>query len=253
MTTDDVVLNRITSDDVWSWLAAGWVDLKRGAPYSIAYGVVFVAGGFAITWGLVQVGLSAMIPMAAGGFALVAPLLAIGLYEISRRLEEGEPLSWRSSFFVRTRSPSEVAMIGFVLLALFLIWSRAAQILYALFTSEEQHQLGQFLAFALGTPSGLAMTAIGSAIGGVIALIVFAVSAISLPLVMRREVDAVSAVAMSIRAVRQQPGPMLLWGWLIAVITGAGIVTGFLGLVIAFPLLGHATWHAYRSLVPRAT
>lgn len=247
-----VELKDISSDDVWSWLAGGWSDMKRASPYSYAVGLAFVLIGLGLTYGLYRIGWWPMIPMAAGGFALLAPLFAVGLYELSRRLETGEPLSWDAAFFARTAAPGQVAMVGFVLLAIFLIWARAAQLIYALATVDDYTPFNEFLGSILTTPNGLAMLFVGTLVGAALAFAAFAVSAVSLPLVMRRDVDAVTAIATSVQVVRKHPGPMLLWAWLIAVITAFGVATAFVGLVFAFPLLGHATWRAYRGIVVKA-
>jgi uncharacterized membrane protein len=109
--------------------------------------------------------------------------------------------------------------------------------------------LSEFVSFALGSTQGLMMIAVGSAIGAVLALIAFALSVVSVPILMRHDIDVLSAMAISIRLVRDHPGPMLLWAWLIGVLTLMGLASMFVGLALVFPLVGHATWHAYRSLI----
>ncbi|MCG8443302.1 MAG: DUF2189 domain-containing protein [Caulobacterales bacterium] len=244
-------VNAISTDDVWRWMGAGWRDLTRAPLLSLTFGVVFVAIGFAITGGLWAAGLSSMIPVAAGCFALIGPLLAVGLYEISRRLEAGERLGFGEVFFVRTASPGQIAFIGFALMFLLMVWVRIAQLLFALFFHGDYVPLPEFASYALTHPDGLALVGVGTVVGAMIAFFVFAVSAMSLPLLMHREADFVTAIATSINAVRTNFGPMLLWAWIVALTTAIGLAT-VVGLVIVFPLLGHATWHAYRRVVPEA-
>lgn len=244
-----VTINTITADHVWAWLGAGWRDLAGSGGLSLLYGLVFVGVGATITAGLWSAGYSAAIPVAAGAFALVGPLMAVGLYEISRRREAGEPLRLGRVLFVKTASPSQVALIGFALMFLLLVWANAARLLFALFFAGDYVPLQDFSAYVLTNPDGLAMVAVGSVIGGGIAFLVFAVSAVSLPLLMDKPLDAATAIGASITAIRRNPGPMVLWAWVIAVTVAVGIATAFVGLIVAFPLLGHATWHAYRDLV----
>ncbi len=244
-----VTVNKVSSDHVWAWLGAGWRDVTGSGGLSLLYGFIFVAVGLAITGGLWSAGLSAAIPVAAGAFALVGPLMAVGLYEISRRREVGEPLELGSIMVVKTAAPSQVALIGFALMFLLLVWANSARLLFALFFAGDYVPLQDFSAYILTHPDGLQMVTIGSLIGGAIAFLVFSVSAVSLPLLMHKPIDAGTAIGVSVTAVRKNVGPMLLWAWIIAVTVAVGVATAFVGLIIAFPLLGHATWHAYRDLV----
>ena len=240
----------IPTDAPWRWLAQGWQDLWATPALSLAYGASFVAVGALITVGLWAIGLSSVTPVLASGFVLVGPILAMGLYEISRRREANEAItSWREVILVKTASRLQLAYLGFFIAFVLLLWVRIAQILYAIFTNGDYVPLHQFSSFVLGQPEGLALLAVGSVIGAVLALIIFAVSAISVPMLLERDVDIVTAVVASFQACLNNSAAMLLWAWLIAVLIGFGIATAFLGLIVVFPLVGHATWHAYRSLV----
>jgi uncharacterized membrane protein len=235
----------------WRWLGEGWRDTWRRPLFSLGYGAVLTLIGLVIAGACWQLGLSALIPILAGAFMLLGPMLAIGLYEMSRRFEAGESFSLKDILFVHTASRMQLLYLGFGLMFLLLAWMRIATLLFALFIEDGYPNLTDFMAFALTTPSGLTLAIIGTLVGGMIAFLVFAVSAISVPMLMDREIDFVTAIVASVNAVKRNPGPMLLWAWLIALLVGFGLATLFVGLIVVFPLVGHATWHAYEELAPR--
>ena len=236
-------------DAPWRWMAAGWRDLWRNPVLSLGYGAVFVAAGLAVTYGLWRIGMSALILPVAACFALFGPLLAVGLYEMSRRYETGEPIRLKDIVFVKTAAPSQLMLVSFFLMFAMLVWIRIATLLFALFVQGPPPSLTELASFVLTDPSGLAMIFVGTAVGAVIAFVIFAISAVSIPMLMHRDVDAVTAIITSVDAVRKRPGPMLLWAWLIAITVAVGSALALVGLVVAFPLLGHATWRAYREIV----
>ena len=238
----------LAKDAPWNWLAAGWRDIWRAPALSLGYGVTVVGGGVGILYLLNAAGYSALIPVAFGVFALVGPILAVGLYELSRRLEAGEPVGLTDILFVRTKSPVQIAYVGFALMFAVLVWIRVAIMIYALFASASYQPLGDFLGFAFSSVSGLSMLVVGAAAGGVIAFGIYLLSVLSIPMLMDRKSDLFSGMYAGVKAVKDNPGPMLLWAWLIAILTAAGIATFFVGLALVFPLLGHATWHAYREI-----
>ncbi|MEQ1863699.1 MAG: DUF2189 domain-containing protein [Micropepsaceae bacterium] len=244
-----LTLRAPTMEGPWNWLAAGWRDLWRNPVLSFGYGAAFVVVGLAITAGLWMTGLESLIPALAAGFALLGPVLAIGLYEMSRRYENSEPVALRNLVAARLPSPTQFAFLAYTLMFLFLVWMRLATLNYALFSNGRYEPLDEFVSFALTTPAGLSMMVVGTLIGGGLALIAFAISALSVPILMRHDVDVFTAMWLSIQTVRRYPGPMLLWAWLIAVLIAAGLATMFVGLIVVFPLIGHATWHAYRAIV----
>lgn len=249
MTTAKNTLSaRLPLDAPWRWLAAGWRDLWAAPIQSIGYGVLIVGGGGLIIYVLWRARLAALVPVALGVFALVGPLLALGLYEASRRIEAGEPPAMFPIKFAGPRSPLQIAFIGFFLLFASLLWVLLAMVLYALFTVGSYAPLDEFISFALSTPQGIAMSAIGTVVGGVIAFAIYLLTVVSIPMLMNERTDAFTAIAAGLDAFKRQPGVMLLWAWLIGVIMLGGVATMFAGLAIAFPLLGHATWHAYRDI-----
>lgn len=243
-------IRQVSLEQPWSWLAAGWRDLWQAPHISLAYGALFAAVSIALTVGLFVTGTEYLLPPLAAGFMLLGPMLAVGLYETSRRLQAGDPVTLRDALFVATRSPTQLAFIG-ILLALFMLaWMRIASLLFALFMGTLGFPpLSEILPRLFFTFEGLGLLAVGSAVGAVLAIVVFAISVVSVPMLMVRDVDAVTAMILSVRVARKNAAVLFLWAWLIVILTVVGLVTFFAGLILTFPLVGHASWHAYRDLI----
>lgn len=244
-----LVIHTPTMEDPWRWLGLGWQDLWRNPALSLGYGAAFVVMGLVATVGLWYLGLESMVPALAAGFTLLGPVFAIGLYEMSRRYEAGGSVSLRELVATPLPSPPQFAFLAFALMFLFLVWLRLATLNYALFTHGSYIPIRDFLGFALTTEEGVSMLVVGTLAGGALAGIAYAISVISVPLLLRHDVDVLTAIWTSVQTVLNHPGPMLLWAWLIAILTAIGFATMFLGLIVVFPLIGHATWHAYRTIV----
>lgn len=245
-----VNLKTVRRDAPWQWLKLGWQDLVRAPALSIGYGLIFVSFGAILSAGLWSLGLGSATPVALSGFALVAPALAIGIYQISRAFERGEAPRFR---VIISRYPSRLSQIAFlslILVFLLMAWARFAQILLVIFVPHGPYEPGPFIEFILTDPAGLSLLAIGSLIGAVLALAAFAMSAIAFPMLVDQDVDAISAIVASFKAVFGQPFVMLTWAWLIAFMMIAGSVAFVVGLAISFPWIAHATWHAYRDFSP---
>ena len=248
--TPDLRLRRIAFDRPWDWLAAGWRDLWAHPGISLVYGAIATAFGLCLALGLAVFRLEAVVPVLAGGFLLVGPLLAVGLYEKSRLLAAGRTPTLADTVRVAGRAAGRLGLLTALLLFLYLVWLRIGFMLLALFLGTKGlPPAHEFLPELLFTPHGLGLLVTGTAVGAVLATIAFAATAISIPMLMSRNVDAFTAITKSVEAVATNPKPMLLWAALIAGFVALGIATLGAGLVIAFPLLGHATWHAYRDVV----
>lgn len=244
------VIVRIRADQPWRWLEAGFADMRAVPAISLAYGSAFLIISISVAGLLFLGGLSALLPVFGAGFLLIGPMLAVGLYEASRRLEAGEKVRLKDVLFVSSRNLTQIALVGAMLAGAFIIWLQIAGWIFALFYGAVGiPPLSEFAPMLLLSPRGLALLAIGTAAGGVIAFAVFAISVISVPLLLARDIDAVTAVIASVSAVRKNFWPMLLWGWIVALLTALGVATWFLGLAVIFPLLGHATWHAQRAII----
>jgi uncharacterized membrane protein len=244
-------VNEITLDHPWEWLARGWKDLTRAPRFSLAYGAVFVVVSYLLTFGLIYEDLFPIIPPLAAGFFLIAPLLGIGLYQISDSLERGETVRFCNAWRAWKRNDVQLSAMALVLVMVMLVWLLAAILVFALFYDEPVPTWENFVPKVFLSGESPAFMFSGIAVGGAIAAFTFMISAITVPMLMDRQTDVLTAIQTSMQAVRANWQAMVLWASLIVMFVGVGIVTFYVGLVVAMPLVGHATWHAYRDLVPR--
>jgi uncharacterized membrane protein len=243
---------RVMPDAHWQWLAKGWVDFKATWRFGLLIGAVPVLGAWVMVFGLWYLDMLGFIPAVCGGFALVGPILAIGCYQISRSRDAGAPIELKTILKPRIVSPGQVAVIGFVLMLILVIWARLASLLFALASSARQPAPSlDFVNFALQTPQGLMMVVVGTMVGAALAMIAYLVSVVSIPLAFDRQVDALTAMLVSVVAVARNKGAMVSFAFNIAMLIALCLLTGFIGLLIVFPWLGHATWHCYRTLLPQ--
>lgn len=232
------------------WLAGAWQDYLRAPLPFMIYGILLSGASAMLAWALVFSGAFAWVFVLAGGFFLIAPILAMGLYEGGRMLETGETPGVTDVILVRSAMRLDIAYLGLALFLIYLFWTRLAQIVYALSTSVLHKAPSDFLAFMFTTPEGLTMAATGSVIGGVIAFLAFSLVVISAPMLLDGKTDVFIATITSVRSVTRNFWPMLVWAVLIAILTAIGIATAFFGLILIYPVIGLATWRAYRELVP---
>lgn len=259
MTTIPAIVPPLPREERWkrgiapgaafTWLKQGWDDLQIQPGPSVAYGILVFLVSSAIVFGLVAFELDYILFPAFAGFMVVGPLIAIGLYEKSRRLAAHKRVTLARMIFVRPTSGGQVLFTGVLLCLLMLLWMRAAVIIYALFFGLTPFPgLNHVAEMLFLTPTGWAMLVVGTAVGGLFAAFSFAISVVSIPMLLDKPVDALTAMGRSLALVWHNLPVMLVWGALVLALFLVCLLTGLLGLIVVYPLLGHGTWHAYRAL-----
>ncbi len=244
------VIRSIAVDDVYAALSRGWADFRAVPQFGLFFGGVYALLGIFIFTQLWVLDQSFWILPLAFAFPLIGPFAAIGLYEVSRRREAGEPLDWSAVLgAVWRQRDGQLPSMAFVVLAGFVFWMWAASLIVILFVGQMDLAVYSDVDAMLDTANGLAMLLVGGLIGGAIAAFLFAITAVALPMLLDREVDYVTAMVTSFRAVADNPLPMANWAWIVAGGLIAAMVPLFLGLIVALPVLGHATWHIYRAVI----
>ena len=244
-------IRKIDMDQPWTWLARGWHDLRASGFLGCVHGAWYALLGFALSTALwlnniLYVGL----PLAAM-FTLVGPIAAVGLYRISQDLGEGKSPRLSDSLLAWKANPTQIALLGVALLLLAFAWMRLAFLIFMMYFSDNPPgPEAVFIIDVFFSAESIPFLATGIITGGIMAAIAFAVSAISIPFLLHRtDANVLQAIIVSIMAVRDNFWPMMLWAWLIAVFLAVGLFTAYVGLIVTLPLIGHATWHAYKDLV----
>jgi len=229
------------------WLEAGWQDIRRTPIASLAYGLLFALGGDLIILSLLSH--PHLLALSVSGFFFVAPLLAAGLYELSRASARGEKLIFVDSLRVFGRNFQSLALFGLLLALIAMLWERLTAIAFALLGATSIDAGSVLLSELLISGEHLLFSATWLALGAVLAGFVFSLAVVAVPMMVDRDCDPVTAMATSLRTVVANPGPLVLWAALIVTLTLTGFATLLFGLVVIMPMLGHASWHAYRELV----
>jgi uncharacterized membrane protein len=227
------------------WLALGWRDFARCPAIGLLYGACFAGMG----WALVAVyeAAPAYVLALSAGFLLVGPFVCLGLYQVSRRLEQGQRPTLVDSLTAWRERTGTLAIFGLVLLVLEMLWGRTSLVVFALSFDGMPDFKGSLL--ALLDPENVQFIVSYLVVGGLFAGLIFAVSVVSIPMILDRSVDAITAGITSIRLVLTHTGVLLWWGALLTVAVVLAMLPGFAGLLVVGPVLGHASWHAYRAAV----
>ncbi len=246
---DPIEINRIKPTDVVKSIGEGIRDVLAAPVKSLSFGLAYASFGWLIIYLMIVLKWGAYAYPLATGFALVAPMAAAGLYGISEQLERGDAATWShiASCLYGSRG-SALRIMAVVTTFAYIIWLDMAAAIYVAFWGLKALQFRDVLQAAFTTPYGFAFLVIGNGIGLLLALTVFSIMAISLPLMFDRNVDFVTAMITSVKSVLRNAKPMLLWCATIGVLLLISFASAFVGLIVVFPLLGHATWHLYRKI-----
>jgi len=247
-----LVVNTLDPGVIGEVLARGWRDFRTAPWFGLFFGLVYASGGWAVVMLAALSGYYFLAYPLAAGFALVAPFVAAGLYEVSRRLEAGEPLQWSPVLSVVVRGSSrEIGWMALVTGFTLFIWLDVAFFTYAIFFGLQAPSMSQLFIAITTTWHGALFFLVGNAIGVAISFFLFSVTVVSMPMLIDRDVDFVTAMIASVRTVRQNLRVMLLWALVIAAALFLSALTLLIGLIVVLPVLGHATWHMYRAAIAR--
>lgn len=228
------------------WLGAGWSDFRAHPAHALFYGACF--WGMALILGVVFRTKPEYVMSIASGCLLVGPFLAMGLYEASRRRESGEPVELGHTLFCWAPHVRSMALLVLILIVLELLWGRASLVVFAVFFNTGMPSTAGVMD-AVFNPDNLEFVLVYMGVGSVFAALVFSTAVVSIPMILDRDKDAISAAITSIRVVFSNPGVLLIWGLLITSLVVAALLPWGAGLLVVGPWLGHATWHAYRATV----
>ncbi|MXO96165.1 DUF2189 domain-containing protein [Erythrobacter aquimaris] len=242
------VAGNLSLTDLGKALKAGLADFLACPVYGLFFAAIYVAAGLFLYVAAVEWGETMWFVPAVAGFPLVAPFTAVGLYEVSRRREAGLPVKWGAVLgAVRGKGDEQLIMMGGIVFVAFSFWMIIAHGIFAIFMAESG--VGAESVEAFLTPAGLAMLAVGTGVGAIMALAFYAVTVVSLPMLVDREVDFLTAIITSLAAFRSNKFMLTLWAAIIALSLLIALIPAFLGLLVALPIFGHATWHLYRRIV----
>ncbi|MBT0960022.1 DUF2189 domain-containing protein [Denitromonas iodatirespirans] len=231
----------------WRWLKLGWQDLSASPGASLFYGAFYALMGYLIL--AYAVDMPYLFTAAISGFMLIGPVAAAGLYEISRRRTKGEVCGLYESLVGLRRHGDSLFYFGLFLAVTLILWERTSVILFALFYNASAPSVGNLLGDIFLSGEHLQFVAAYLVLGGILAAVVFALSVVSVPMLMDRDTDIATAMMTSARAVALNPATTALWAAILVGAMALGFATLMVGMVLLLPLIGHASWHAYKDLV----
>ncbi|MFZ4607067.1 MAG: DUF2189 domain-containing protein [Caulobacter sp.] len=233
----------------FGWLAGGWSDLWKAPGPLLVYGLAVAAASFALCYGVYATNGAFWVLALTAGFVIIAPILAMGPYEAGRRLALGERPGLGQILFVRAAFRQDVAYLSLLLVLIYFLWGRVAQVVYGLSTFQVHRDVASLVDFAIRSRDGHGMLLTGALTGGALAFLTYALVVVSAPMLLNPNANVFAAVATSVRAVNANFFPLLLWAAIITVLLLASAATGFAALVVIFPWLGLASWRACQALV----
>lgn len=244
-------VQKVSAQNIKDAVSAGIKDFSRNPLLSMSFGLVYAVVGLIFLSGLMVFDSLWMIIPAGVGFPLIAPFVAVGLYEMSRRYKTGESFTWGQIFTIVLRQQKrEFGWMSFVVLFIFWNWIFIAHWLFAVFL--QWHSISSLMDFWVvitSTTDGFVFLAVGSVVGAVLATMLFSITVVSMPLLLDKEIDFITAMLKSIDTVQKSPAVMLGWGAVIAVFVFLALLPAFIGIVFVLPILGHATWHIYEFAI----
>lgn len=244
-----VTIHEVEMDRPWMWVVEGWRDLQTSPLVSLLHGGVIALFFAGITFLLLNTRWFDSALSLAAGFIFIGPVVAVNLYAISRCIEQQKPINARNAFLAWRENSTQIMAFGVILMLILVAWMRLTTLWFAIFFETPVSSWSLFIS-SLFSLEGLPFLAVFIGSGLIVSIIVFAFSAFSVPMLLdRKDMDAVNALLISYDAVRSNWKSMTLWALLISVFTGIGLFTFYLGLIVTLPLIGHATWHAYRETI----
>lgn len=251
----DIPIRRITTSDLDAALREGFADFTSKRGDLVFIGLIYPIVGVLVAMAALNMSVWPMVFPLLAGISLLGPLVATGFYELAKRHESGADASWFHFLDVfRNKSREEIAVVGAVLVGIFALWLAAAAMIHTAFFGDmiRQPSFNAFMQEVFTTSHGWGMIIVGNLVGLGFAFVVLALSVVSLPMLVDREVSVGTAVRTSLRAFRENKGPMLRWGLTVAVLLVLGSIPFFVGLAVVLPVLGYATWHLYTRLIDRS-
>ncbi len=241
---------QVRIEDTTRWVQSGWADFKNSPVISVAAGGVYVIAGYAMVFWLQAVGLTSFLLPLMSGFLIVAPLFAVLFYEIARMRAEGAVIDLAAAVKSSFKNLGQLAFVGFVLMLIMMAWLLLAMVIFSVFYGGTPPSLETFYQGLISQPQTPIFLVLGTVVGGVLAALAFAVSAISMPMIVSENISAFDAMAFSLAAITANPRVMASWGAVLVLLTACGMVTLFIGLAVTLPVAGYASWHAYKSFRP---